>query len=120
MRRPVFVSGEEAAAMIESGANVATIGMTLVSLLIAFLAGDKEGAKFHLNQSLVIILFCWLCFKAIGLALTLTWGAAKILAALLFAIAVPVLFACLLFAGGAALFLPVILIAGAYGIVKGC
>ena len=28
----------------------------LVFWLIAFLAGDKEGAKFHLNQGLVIIL----------------------------------------------------------------
>ena len=42
-------------------------------------------------ELLVIILFCWLAFKAIGLALSLTWGAAKILASLLFAIAVPVL-----------------------------
>lgn len=31
MRRPVFVTGEEAAAMIESGKTIATIGMTLVS-----------------------------------------------------------------------------------------
>ena len=31
--------------------------LTIVGWLIAFLAGDKEGAKFHLNQSLVIILF---------------------------------------------------------------
>lgn len=28
--------------------------ITLIGLLVAFLAGDKEGAKFHLNQSLVI------------------------------------------------------------------
>lgn len=28
--------------------------ITWIGLLIAFLAGDKEGAKFHLNQSLVI------------------------------------------------------------------
>ncbi len=30
--------------------------LTWVGLLIAFLAGDKEGAKFHLNQALVIFL----------------------------------------------------------------
>lgn len=30
--------------------------LTLVGWLIAFLAGDKEGAKFHLNQSLVLVL----------------------------------------------------------------
>ena len=28
--------------------------ITWIGLLVAFLAGDKEGAKFHLNQSLVI------------------------------------------------------------------
>lgn len=31
MKRPVFVTGEQAAAMIESGKTIATIGMTLVS-----------------------------------------------------------------------------------------
>lgn len=28
-----------------------------IGLIIAFCAGDKEGAKFHLNQALVIYLF---------------------------------------------------------------
>lgn len=28
--------------------------ITWIGLVIAFVAGDKEGAKFHLNQSLVI------------------------------------------------------------------
>ena len=31
--------------------------LTWVGLLIAILAGDKEGAKFHINQALVIMLF---------------------------------------------------------------
>ncbi len=31
--------------------------LTWVGLLVAYLAGDKEGAKFHLNQALVIFLF---------------------------------------------------------------
>ena len=31
--------------------------LTWIGLLIAFVAGDKEGAKFHLNQALVIFLF---------------------------------------------------------------
>ena len=30
--------------------------LTLVGWLIAFCAGDREGAKFHLNQSLVLII----------------------------------------------------------------
>ena len=31
--------------------------LTWIGFLIAVLAGDKEGAKFHVNQALVIILF---------------------------------------------------------------
>ena len=31
--------------------------LTWIGFLIALLAGDKEGAKFHLNQALVIFLF---------------------------------------------------------------
>lgn len=30
---------------------------TWIGLIIAYFAGDKEGAKFHINQSLVIFLF---------------------------------------------------------------
>ena len=32
--------------------------------LIAYLAGDKEGAKFHLNQALVLNLFSLIAFLA--------------------------------------------------------
>lgn len=71
-------------------------------------------------EILVIILFCWLAFKAIGLALTLTWGVAKILASLLFVIAVPVLFISLLFASGVVLLLPLALIGGAVAVLKAC
>ena len=73
-----------------------------------------------LFELLVIILFCWLSFKAIGIALTLTWGAAKILASILIVIAVPVLLICLLFAGGVVLLLPLVLICGAVGVLKAC
>lgn len=31
--------------------------ITWIGLLIALLAGDREGAKFHLNQALVIWIF---------------------------------------------------------------
>lgn len=74
----------------------------------------------NLFELLVVIIFCWLAFKAIGLALSLTWGVAKILASLLFIIAVPVLFICLLFAGGIVLLLPLALIGGAVGLLKAC
>lgn len=36
--------------------------LTWIGLLIAILAGDKEGAKFHVNQALVIWLFSLLSF----------------------------------------------------------
>lgn len=36
--------------------------ITWVGLLIAFLAGDKNGAKFHLNQALVI----WIGYAVCG------------------------------------------------------
>lgn len=31
--------------------------MTWIGFFVALLAGDKEGAKFHLNQALVILIF---------------------------------------------------------------
>ena len=31
--------------------------LTWIGLIIAFCSGDKEGAKFHINQALVIFLF---------------------------------------------------------------
>ena len=39
--------------------------ITWIGWLIAFLAGDKEGAKFHLNQALVLLL-CSLANSVIG------------------------------------------------------
>lgn len=79
-----------------------------------------KGVKNELFELLVVILFGWFTIKAIGLALTLTWGAAKVLATILFVIALPVLFVCLLFAGGVVLLLPLALIGGAVGILKIC
>jgi uncharacterized membrane protein len=34
--------------------------ITLIGFIIAFCVGDREGAKFHLNQALVIFLFSFL------------------------------------------------------------
>lgn len=67
---------------------------------------------------IVVILFCWLFFKALGLAFKAAWGTAKILASILFAIAVPMLIACLTFAGGIVLLVPVALIGIAFGLLK--
>ena len=66
------------------------------------------------------ILAIWLFFKAIGLAFKITWGAAKIGATILLAIAVPVFILLAIFVGGFVLLVPVALIAGAVGLLKVC
>ena len=71
-------------------------------------------------ELLVVILFCWLFFKAVGLAFRMAWGTAKILASLLFAMAVPLLILCLIFAGGVVLLLPLALVGIAFGIARAC
>ena len=50
-------------------------------------------------EILIVILFCWLFFKALGLAFRLAWGTAKIVASILFAVAVPLLIGTLMFVG---------------------
>lgn len=71
-------------------------------------------------EFLTVILFCWLFFKAVGLAFRMAWGTAKIVASLLFTIAVPLLILCLVFAGGIFLLLPLALIGLAFGLLKAC
>ena len=68
----------------------------------------------------IIALFIWLLVKAIGLAFKLTWGVAKIAASILIGLAFPVLIICLVFVGGIALMVPVVMIAIAAGILKAC
>ena len=71
-------------------------------------------------EFLVIVFFGWLMIKAIGFALRLTWGAAKVVASILLVLALPVLFVCLLLAGGILLIFPVIMVGIAAGILKSC
>lgn len=71
-------------------------------------------------ELLAVIVFCWLFFKAAGLAFRMAWGTAKIIASLLFTIAVPLMVLCLIFAGGVFLLLPLVLIGIAFGVVKAC
>lgn len=71
-------------------------------------------------ELLAVMVFIWLLVKSVGLALRLTWGAAKIIASILMALALPLLIVCLVFASGLALLLPIGLIALAAGIVKTC
>lgn len=61
-----------------------------------------------------IALFVWtakLLFK-------ISWGIAKILATVLLVLAVPVLALCLIFAGGVALLIPILIVGGVIGIIK--
>ena len=67
---------------------------------------------------LIIALVCWLFFKALGLAFKMAWGAAKIAASVLFAVAVPLLVVCLIFAGGLVLLVPVALMGLAFWLLK--
>ena len=71
-------------------------------------------------EILISILAIWLFFKAVGLALKLTWSAAKIVATILLAIAVPAFILLAVFIGGFTLLLPVALIGGAVGLLKTC
>ena len=66
------------------------------------------------------VLFCWLSFKLLGRFFRMAWGIAKLIATLLFVIALPMLVLCLLFAGGMLLLVPLGLIALAFGILKAC
>jgi hypothetical protein len=69
---------------------------------------------------LVLILFAWLFFKAVGLAFRVTWGLAKVIAVILFTLALPALIGCFLVAGGIVLLIPVALVGTAFGILKAC
>lgn len=80
---------------------------------------ERKGKQTML-ELLLLILFCWLLFKAIGLAFKVAWGAAKIAAMVLFTLACPLLILCLLFAGGVALLVPVAMIGAAFGLLKKC
>lgn len=69
-------------------------------------------------EILMTVLFCWLFWKALGLAFRAAWGLTKILAWLLFVLAVPVLIGCLLFAGGLLLLIPIAMVALAGMLLK--
>jgi len=71
-------------------------------------------------EILSIVMFCWLFCLAAKLAFKIAWGAAKVIAVILFVLALPSLLGCLLFAGGIILLLPVAMVAAAWGILKLC
>ena len=69
-------------------------------------------------ELLVLVLFCWLFVKTIGLAFRVTWGLAKVVAVILFVLALPTLIGCFLVAGGILLLIPVALIGLAWGVLR--
>ena len=71
-------------------------------------------------ELLILVLFCWIFFGAIKLLFKVAWGLAKVLAVVLFILALPSLIGCLLYASGVILLLPVFLITVAWGILKAC
>lgn len=71
-------------------------------------------------EFLVVILFVWLFWQAVKLTFRIAWGAAKVIAVILFILSIPTLIGCLLFAGGLALLVPLALVALAGGILHAC
>ena len=69
---------------------------------------------------LLTAFFVWLVIKAFGLALRVAWGLTKVIAVLLFVLAIPALVACLLLAGGVLLMVPVAMAGVALGMLKSC
>lgn len=69
-------------------------------------------------EIIVGILCVWLILKSLKLAFKAAWGAAKIVASLLFGVAIPLLFYCVIFVGGIVVLIPLALIAIAFGILK--
>lgn len=66
---------------------------------------------------LVIIAFIFLAIKFFGLAFKIAWGLAKVIASILFVLALPALVICVLFASGLFLLLPIVLIVAAIGLL---
>ena len=71
-------------------------------------------------EFLVVVLFCWLFFKAAGLAFRVAWGFAKVIASLLLVLALPILILGMIFAGGIVLLVPVAMIGIALALLVDC
>ena len=71
-------------------------------------------------EILFTVLFVWLLMKTIGLAFRVAWDATKIVASILFSLAVPLLVLCLIFAGGLLVLVPLAMLGAAFGLLKSC
>ena len=69
-------------------------------------------------ELLVVIAFLWLFMKGFGMAFRVAWSLAKVVAVILFVLAIPALLGGLLLAGGVLLFIPIALVGIGWGILK--
>ncbi len=69
-------------------------------------------------EILTVILFIGLLFNVIPFIFKMTWGVAKIMTVLLIIFALPSLIIGLVFVGGFILFMPIVIVAAVYGILK--
>ena len=67
-----------------------------------------------------LFLFGWFFFKSVGLAFRVAWCAAKVVAAVLFVVALPLMVVGLLIGSIIKLALPLLLIAAAFYLLKSC
>lgn len=67
---------------------------------------------------LLLVLFVWLAVHAIGFSFKLAWGITKVVGVLLLILALPALLACMLFASGLVLLVPIVLVGAACGVLK--
>ena len=71
-------------------------------------------------EILVTLFTIWLFIGSIRLTFKIAWGATKIIASALIGVASVILVLCLVFAGGAVILLPALLMASAFGLLKKC
>ena len=69
-------------------------------------------------ELLTVILFVWLLYNTLRLSFKITLGIAKVGLMLLAVLAIPGLIGCLLFASGILIFVPVLIVAVTFGILK--
>lgn len=69
-------------------------------------------------ELIILIVTIWLGCKVLGLLFKTAWGLTKIMASVLFALAIPLLIFCLFFAAGVLLVIPVCMIAVALGLLR--
>ena len=66
----------------------------------------------------ISIMFCWFFICALRLMFKVTWRLTKVFATILFILSIPSLICCLIYVGGASLFLPVAMITGAWALLR--